>query len=176
MLGSPGADVTFEPGQASYHGGASHDRIVRARRGHVNDTPPAHPFAGLARQKTVLLTTYRRDGSPVPTPVSIAVDGERAFVRTYEKAGKVRRLRRNPVVEVAPCTTRGRRTGAAIGAVARRLSGDEAKVAARALARKNPVLQGVLVPLGHRLMRFRTGRTVHYELVALVTTPPPAAG
>lgn len=35
-------------------------------------------LARFARQKTVLLTTYRRDGTPVATPVSIAVAGVRA--------------------------------------------------------------------------------------------------
>ena len=144
-----------------------------------NPSPPsdtAHNavLTRFARQKTVLLTTFRRDGSPVPTPVSIAVAGQHAFVRTYEKAGKARRIRRNPHVEVGPCTARGRPTGSAAPAVARRLSGDEAKAAAQALARKYPLLQGVLVPLGHRVLRFRTGRTVHYELVPPVT--PPTAG
>ena len=139
-----------------------------------SDTAPDAVLTAFARQKTVLLTTFRRGGSPVSTPVSIAVAGQHAFVRTYEKAGKVRRIRRNPHVEVAPCTARGRPTGPAAPAVARRLSGDEAKAAARALARKYPLLQGVLVPLGHRVLRFRTGRTVHYELVPPVT--PPTAG
>jgi PPOX class probable F420-dependent enzyme len=142
----------------------------------LRDAPPPVAFANLVRQKTVLLTTYRRDGSPVPTPVSIAVDGNHAFVRTYEKAGKVRRIRRNPHVGIGPCTSRGKPTGPATQAVARRLSGEEAKAAARALAHKYPVLQGILVPLSHRVLRFRTGRTVHYELVAEAPVSPPSAG
>ena len=32
--------------------------------------------------KTILLTTYKRDGTPVGTPVSIAFDGDRAFFRS----------------------------------------------------------------------------------------------
>jgi PPOX class probable F420-dependent enzyme len=48
-----------------------------------------------------VLTTYRRDGTPVSTPVSIAVDGHRALFRSYREAGKTRRLRRDPTVEVA---------------------------------------------------------------------------
>jgi PPOX class probable F420-dependent enzyme len=125
-------------------------------------TPALAPFV---RQKTILLTTFRRDGTPVGTPVSIAVDGERAVVRSYERAGKTRRLRRDPAVEVAPSTARGRPTGPAIGARVRRLTGAEATRAGRALARKHPILHGVFVPLAHRLARSRTGPTVHFELI-----------
>jgi len=113
--------------------------------------------------KTVLLTTFRRDGTPVATPVSIAFDGERAFFRTWHKAYKVRRLRTNPAVEVAPATLRGEPTGPPIAARTRLLDGDEARLAARALARRHRFLQALLVPLAHRVMRYRT---LHYELYA----------
>jgi uncharacterized protein len=52
--------------------------------------------------KTVLLTTYKRDGAAVGTPVSIAFDGDRAFFRSYDKAWKTKRLRRDSRVQVAP--------------------------------------------------------------------------
>jgi uncharacterized protein len=51
--------------------------------------------------KTILLTTYRRDGTPVETPVSIAFEGGRAFFRSYDKAWKTKRLHNNPQVEIA---------------------------------------------------------------------------
>jgi PPOX class probable F420-dependent enzyme len=127
-------------------------------------TPALAPFV---RQKTMLLTSYRRDGRPVNSPVSVAVDGDRAVVRSFEKAWKTRRIRNNPTVEVAPSTARGRPTGPALRAHARRLDGGEARYAARLLARKHPLLHGVLVPLTHRLGRARTGRTVHFELTPL---------
>jgi PPOX class probable F420-dependent enzyme len=59
----------------------------------------------------VLLTTYRPDGRPVGTPVNIAVDGERAFIRTYSRACKMKRIRRHREVEIEPSTWRGRPTG-----------------------------------------------------------------
>jgi Pyridoxamine 5'-phosphate oxidase len=68
-------------------------------------TTPA--LAALVRQKTVLVTTYRRDGRPVGTPVSIAVDGDHAYIRSFERAGKTRRIRHNPSVAVAPSTAPG---------------------------------------------------------------------
>ncbi len=112
-------------------------------------------------QPTVLLTTFRRDGRPVGTPVSIAVDGERAFVRTYESSGKFKRLRNNPRVEVAPSTFRGEATGPTVQAQARILGGEEALAARRRIEHKHPWLHGVLVPLNHRLTR---KRTVYLEL------------
>src|SRR5205814_8085955 len=55
-------------------------------------------------QKTVILTSYRKDGTPVDTPVHIAVEGDRAYVRTYASALKTKRLRRNPELELWPAS------------------------------------------------------------------------
>jgi len=44
----------------------------------------------LKSSKTILLTTYKRDGTAVGTPVSIAFDGDRAFFRSYDKAWKTK--------------------------------------------------------------------------------------
>jgi uncharacterized protein len=88
---------------------------------------------------------------------------DRAFFRTWHKAHKTKRLRNNPNVEAAPSTLKGDPTGPAIDAHARLLEGREAQVAARALARRHRILQAIVVPLGHRLMRYRT---MHYELCA----------
>ena len=83
----------------------------------------------LAHQQYVLLTTYRRNGTPVGTPVHIAVDGDRAFVRTWDATWKLKRIRNNPEVEVAPSTMRGEPTGPAIHARARVLEGAESAYA-----------------------------------------------
>ena len=85
----------------------------------------------LRESKTILLTTYKRDGSPVATPVSIAFDDRRAYFRSFHKAWKTKRLARNPQVEAAPSTLRGKPTGAAVPAEARNISGEEDQVAAR---------------------------------------------
>jgi PPOX class probable F420-dependent enzyme len=117
------------------------------------------------RQKTVLLTTYRRDGTPVGTPVNIAVEGDHAFVRTWDTAWKLKRIRNNPEVEIAPSTFRGQPTGPAIKARARTLAGEESERAGRALARKHPIIHGILVPLTHRL---RGNKTMHIELTPVI--------
>jgi PPOX class probable F420-dependent enzyme len=129
-------------------------------------SPDLAPFA---RQKTVLLTTYRRDGTPVGAPVSIVVDGDRAYLRSFERAWKTRRLARNPDAIITPSTMRGRPTGPGLPATVRRVAGVQARAASHALARKYPVLHGALVPAMHRLARARTGRTVHFVLTP--TTP-----
>ena len=118
-------------------------------------------FGPVKDVKTILLTTYKRDGTAVGTPVSIAFDGDRAFFRSYDKAWKTKRLRRDPRVRVAPSTVRGKPTGPPIQARATLLDGEQARVAARALARRHRVLQAVLVPAMHRVMRYQT---MHYEL------------
>ncbi len=122
---------------------------------------PKQELAPLANRRAVLLTTYRKDGTPVGTAVNIAVEDDHAYFRTYDKAGKAKRLRRNPTVEVAPSTLRGQPTGPALHARAELLTGEDAHRAAQLLARKHRLLQGLAVPLMHRLRRYRT---LHYRL------------
>lgn len=123
------------------------------------------PFA---HRWTTLLITYRRSGEGVPTPVNMVVDGDRAVFRTWDTAGKVKRLRHNPEVTIAPATPRGKPPGPAIPARVRELSGAEAGRAARLLAGRHRIVQRFLVPLTHRLMRVHT---VHYELRPTVDQP-----
>ena len=73
-------------------------------------------LAPIRDAKTILLTTYKRDGTAVATPVSVAFDGDRAFFRSYDKAWKTKRLRRNPAVQAAPATLRGKPAGPTIQA------------------------------------------------------------
>lgn len=131
-------------------------------------TDPA--LARFVRQKTIRLTTFRADGTPGTSPVSIVVEGDRAYFRSFERAVKVRRLRRNPKVEFGPSTASGKPTGAMQPGRVRLLHGDEYRTAARLLRRKYPFLHGVLVPLTHRLMRSRFGGTVHAELIPTAST------
>ena len=118
-------------------------------------------LAPIRDAKTILLTTYKRDGTAVGTPVSVAFGGDRAYFRSYDKAWKTKRIRRDPSVQAAPSTFRGKPTGPAVRARATLLDGEQARVAARALARRHRVLQAIVVPTAHRLMRYRT---MHYEL------------
>jgi PPOX class probable F420-dependent enzyme len=65
----------------------------------------------LASSNYILLTTFRKDGTPVPTPVWCAKDGDALVAWTETNSWKVKRIRRNAVVAVAPCTARGKPLG-----------------------------------------------------------------
>lgn len=112
-------------------------------------------------EPVVLLQTRKRDGSWVDTPVNIAVEGSRAFFRTPGRAAKNKRLHNFREVRFGPCTWLGKPTGPPVQATARLLAGEESAAAGQLINSKHPVLQQVLVPLAHRLMRTET---LHYEL------------
>jgi PPOX class probable F420-dependent enzyme len=62
----------------------------------------------LTRARYVSLTTYRKDGTPVATPVWHVVDQGQLYVWTEADSWKVKRLRRDPRVKVVVCDVRGR--------------------------------------------------------------------
>lgn len=97
--------------------------------------PPGPSRLGAARY--VSLATFRRDGRAVETPVWVAEHGGRLYVFTEAKAGKVKRLRRNPRIRLAPCNVRGALRGDWVEGSARVV--DDAQTEARgyeALVRK----------------------------------------
>ena len=61
------------------------------------------PFLALGDARFVSLTTSRRSGEPVSTPVWVARDGAALVVLTPAGSGKVKRLRHDPRVELRPC-------------------------------------------------------------------------
>ena len=62
----------------------------------------------LAEEKYISVETFRKDGTGVSTPLwFVEMNGE-IFFYTLEESGKVKRLRRNARVRVAPCDMRGR--------------------------------------------------------------------
>ena len=65
----------------------------------------------LAAGQYLSLTTFKRDGTAVSTPVWLARDGDRLCVITEAQSGKAKRLRHTSRVELAPCTSRGQETG-----------------------------------------------------------------
>ncbi len=127
-------------------------------------TTQTSALSAFAHQSTALLTTFRRDGTPVGTAVHVAVEGDHAYFRTWHSTAKLKRIRHNPIVEIAPSTVGGHATGPAVRARARILDGNEAHHAAHLLGAKYPILHSWLIPLGHRLMG---KRTIHLELTAL---------
>ncbi|MFE7133696.1 PPOX class F420-dependent oxidoreductase [Streptomyces sp. NPDC057638] len=76
------------------------------------------PLEQLATSKYVLLTTFRRDGRAVPTPVWVMRDGDHLAVWSAAEAGKVKRIRNSGRVTVGPCDWRGTPLGEAVPGVA----------------------------------------------------------
>jgi PPOX class probable F420-dependent enzyme len=119
-------------------------------------TSPATPLAQFVDQKTVVLTSFRKDGTGVPTAVNIAVDGDRAFAKTWSSSGKYKRIRNNPHVTVAPSDFRGKPTGPAIPMTARFVDGPDAQRARSLIEGKHPIFQGIIVRLSHKVGRYKT--------------------
>jgi uncharacterized protein len=76
-----------------------------------------------AKERYISLTTFKRDGTPVSTPVWVATDdGRRLLALSGVKTWKVRRLRRDPNVLVAASNYRGKERGGRLPARARLIS------------------------------------------------------
>jgi PPOX class probable F420-dependent enzyme len=97
------------------------------------DAPRTGSLAQVARAKRTLLVTYRRDGRAVPTPVWAAEADGVLYVRSERTAGKLKRLRRDRRMLIAPCTVRGKPLGAPLEASGRMLAPDEELRAEQAL-------------------------------------------
>jgi PPOX class probable F420-dependent enzyme len=107
----------------------------------------------LGAEQYVSLTTTKRDGTPVATPVWAAPDREgHLLVWTGAESGKVKRLRHTAAVTVAPCTARGVVTGEAVPGTARLLPESEMWRVRQSMATKYGVLFRVST-LGTRLGR-----------------------
>jgi PPOX class probable F420-dependent enzyme len=93
-------------------------------------------FDEIAKAQYVLVTTFRKDGRAVPTPVWAAPFEGGIGVWTVPNFGKVKRIKRNPQVTVASCDFRGNNAGPAVAATASLLDGDATERVRVALRRK----------------------------------------
>ena len=97
---------------------------------------PSQIPAPVQGQKYISLTTFRKTGAGVATPVWFGEEGGKLYVMTRSDMGKAKRIRNNPQVRVAPCTIRGRVTGPEFDAKARILQPQEHARARQAINRK----------------------------------------
>lgn len=72
---------------------------------------PSDQISILSRHQYINLETYRRNGQAVATPVWFTIDGNKIFVVTRSKTGKVKRLRNNSKVRIVPSGIRGQPKG-----------------------------------------------------------------
>jgi PPOX class probable F420-dependent enzyme len=120
----------------------------------IADAPRTGSVEQVARHKRALLTTFRRNGTPVPTPVWAALADGRLYLRSERVSGKLKRLRNDARVLVAPCTVRGKPLGAPFEAHARALAASEEPLAeahSRAPLRARPrAVRGLDGPAARR--------------------------
>jgi PPOX class probable F420-dependent enzyme, Rv2061 family len=100
-------------------------------------------FANLYRQEFANLITFRKNGQPVVTPVWFAERDGKIYVMTTANAGKVKRIRNNPRVEIGPSDRAGKPLGPTVPARARILGPDEAKIAREALDAKYGLMKAM---------------------------------
>jgi PPOX class probable F420-dependent enzyme len=121
------------------------------------------------------VTSFRRDGTGVATPVWFVPDDQdrrRLLVETDAASHKVRRIRRTPLVTVAPCTATGRLRGTPVPAWAELLPDSELARVDRLMARKYRLDLAVIKPLRAMQAALR-GRPAHGTPVALAITLEP---
>lgn len=78
-----------------------------------------HPFEYLEGHKYIRLTTFRKSGEPVSTPVWFALHDGRLHITTEPDSGKMKRIRNEPRVLISPCNAWGRPKGASVEGMAR---------------------------------------------------------
>lgn len=95
------------------------------------------PFDALEGNKYVALTTFRKSGEAVSTPLWFATVDGRAYMTTPPDSGKMKRIRNDARVLLAPCNARGKLKGESIEGIARPIEGGPIKERAeKALAEK----------------------------------------
>lgn len=99
--------------------------------------------------KYLNLQTFRKSGEGVPTPVWFAGDNGAMYARTFEKTGKVKRLRSEPRVRVVPSDARGTPEGEWVDAEVRMVDAhsEEARRANRLLNRKYGLMKRLVEPV-----------------------------
>jgi uncharacterized protein len=121
-------------------------------------------FATLKNRKYINLTTFRKTGAAVATPLWFAEHQGVLYTQTFPTAGKLKRIKHTPRVTVAPCTVNGKALGAEIEGEARIITNEqEILLAEAALARKygltRRIYDGAMSVYGKLRRQAPSGRT-----------------
>jgi len=118
-------------------------------------------FAALLRHKYMSLSTFHKSGKAVATPVWFAEENGKLYLWTRIKSGKIKRIRNNHHVQLAPCTLLGKVVGPTIEGVARILAKNEEAPTETSIRRK---FRWEL-RFGSLFRRFRREDRVYVEVV-----------
>ena len=122
----------------------------------------------IATERYVLLTTFRKDGSPVSTPVWIApLAGRDVCFTTSGDAGKVKRINRTARVTLQPCDIRGRlkADSTSVGGSARVVNGADFGAVEKAVAKKYGIQYRLVVWSGVLTSVFKRTKTADAGIV-----------
>jgi hypothetical protein len=128
---------------------------------------------GLGDEKYVLLTTFKRDGTPVATPVwSVPLEGDSFGFWTSSGSGKAKRLAHTPRVTAQPCNARGKvKDGTSpTAAVARLVSGDDMAEIRRRVTEKYGIMTKITKLLG-KIGGFVKRKPIPYGDRGVIVTP-----
>ena len=119
--------------------------------------------------KYLSITSFKRNGSGVATPVWFVEEAGRLLVQTDADSGKVKRIRRNPQVLVAPCTATGRLLADPVPARAEFLPEAEVGRVGRLLAAKYRIDLLVIKPIRVLQAALRRGRPRPRLVIVAIT-------
>ena len=137
------------------------------------EAPGRRPADGSAARfpgRYLSITSFKRDGTGVATPVWFVADAGRLFALTDLRSAKVRRIRRNPRVLVAPCRADGKLRGEPVQARAEILTATPDLERVQRLLKRRYRVSYRLVMLGYRIGRRLRGRPSVAEGAALALT------
>ena len=117
-------------------------------------------FETLAKARYVNLETFRKNGTGVQTPVWVAPDGQDLVIFTDGDSYKVKRLRRNSAVRIAPCGVRGALKGPWHGGTGVLVDNETKRTSALRALRNKYGWQMMLVDWGGRLRGSHKRRAV----------------
>lgn len=109
-----------------------------------------HPFTYLEGESYINLTTFRKSGEPVSTPLWFAQHEGQLYATTEPDSGKMKRIRNNPSVLLAPCNAWGKEKGARVEGIARSVEDEPTPEAEAALYKKYRVGLGLFHLFGQQ--------------------------
>ena len=136
----------------------------------TTQTPPT-TLLSLGKQKYISLTTFRRTGAAVATPVWFVRLEDTLYVYSDATVGKVKRIRYNSQVQVAVCTMLGRVKGLTITSVARIVTDPQEQARAKAALDAKYWMARRLLSLLSRTSRLFQGRKLAAPIVYLAVMP-----
>jgi uncharacterized protein len=110
-----------------------YDRMRSGDADSVADADPTGSIDDLEGHKYCVLVSYRKNGQPMPSPLWFGVGDGKLYFQTSRDGFKVKRIKNNPEVRVAPCTSRGKPVGPPFVGKARIVPDAEAATAERAV-------------------------------------------